>query len=111
MSLRPTDDREYIRDAAHTGGDGNPSTKTDTTKVVAMSGGEGAALPPAGTMSREFTEVFGYLIRRFFGFLFRSRGDNSWCLACARSLCFAFRGYVSWGHNVFFSFCFTFCIF
>jgi|TARA_B110001454_G_scaffold182143_1_gene176520 hypothetical protein len=68
MSLRPTDDREYIRDAAHTGGGGNPSTKTDTTKVVAMSGGDGAALPPAGTMSREFTEVFGYLIRRFFGF-------------------------------------------
>jgi len=68
MSLRPTDDREYIRDAAHTGGGGNPSTKTDTIKVVAMSGGEGAALPPAGTMSREFTEVFGYLIRRFFGF-------------------------------------------
>jgi hypothetical protein len=68
MSLRPTDDREYIRDAAHTGGGGNPTNKTDTTKVVALSGGEGAALPPAGTMSREFTEVFGYLIRRFFGF-------------------------------------------
>lgn len=68
MSMRPTDDREYIRDAARTGGGGDPSTKTDTTKVVAMSGGEGAALPPAGTMSREFTEVFGYLIRRFFGF-------------------------------------------
>lgn len=68
MSLRPTDDREYIRDAARTGGGRDPSAKTDTTKVVAMSGGEGAALPPAGTMSREFTEVFGYLIRRFFGF-------------------------------------------
>ena len=68
MSLRPTDDREYIRDAARTGGGGNPTNKTDTTKVVALSGGEGAALPPAGTMSREFTEVFGYLIRRFFGF-------------------------------------------
>jgi hypothetical protein len=68
MSLRPTDDREYIRDAARTGGGGDPVNKTDTTKVVAMSGGEGAALPPAGTMSREFTEVFGYLIRRFFGF-------------------------------------------
>ena len=70
MSMRPTDDPEYIRDAARTGGGGDPSTKTDTTKVVAMSGGEGAALPPAGTMSREFTEVFGYLIRRFFGFFF-----------------------------------------
>jgi len=68
MSLRPTDDREYIRDAARTGGGGDPAKKTDTTRVVAMSGGEGAALPPAGTMSREFTEVFGYLIRRFFGF-------------------------------------------
>ena len=68
MSMRPTDDREYIRDAASTSGGRDPSAKTDTTKVVAMSGGEGAALPPAGTMSREFTEVFGYLIRRFFGF-------------------------------------------
>ncbi|MCX8251249.1 MAG: hypothetical protein OTJ98_05265 [Dehalococcoidia bacterium] len=68
MSLRPTDDREYIRDAARTDGGGNLSTETDTTKVVAMSGGEGAALPPAGSMSREFTEVFNYLIRRFSGF-------------------------------------------
>jgi len=68
MSLRPTDDREYIRDAARTHSRGKLPTETDTTKVVAMSGGEGAALPPAGTMSREFTEVFGYLIRRFFGF-------------------------------------------
>ncbi len=68
MSLRPTDDREYIRDKARTSGGGDPSKKTDTTKVVAMSGGEGAALPPAGSMSREFTEVFGYFIRRFSGF-------------------------------------------
>jgi len=69
MSLRPTDDREYIREAARADGDGNLSTETNTSKVVATSGGEGAALPPAGTMSREFTEVFGYLIRRFLGFL------------------------------------------
>jgi hypothetical protein len=69
MSLRPTDDREYIREAARADGDGNLSTETNTSKVVATSGGEGAALPPAGTMSREFTEVFGYLTRRFLGFL------------------------------------------
>ena len=69
MSLRPTDDREYIREAARADGDGNLSTETNTSKVVATSGGEGAALPPAGTMSREFTEVFSYLARRFLGFL------------------------------------------
>ena len=51
MSMRPTGDREFLRHAAGTG-----------------TGGEGAALPPAGMMPREFTEVFGYLFRRFFGF-------------------------------------------
>ncbi len=67
MSMRPTDDSEYIRDTERRSG--SPATRTDTTKVVAFSGGDGGALPPAGTMSREFTEVFGYLVRRFFGFL------------------------------------------
>lgn len=68
MSMRPTEDPEYIRETQRRGsGGGNPS-RTDTTKVIALSGGDGTSLPPAGTMSREFTEVFGYLIRRFFGF-------------------------------------------
>lgn len=67
MSMRPTDEREYIRDTAHAGSNRDGS-KTDTTRVVTFAGGDGAALPPAGSMSREFTEVFGYLGRRVFGF-------------------------------------------
>ena len=67
MSMRPTDDREYIRDTARTGS-GNREPGTNTTRVVTIAGGEGAALPPAGTMSREFTEVFGYFGRRVCGF-------------------------------------------
>ena len=68
MSMRPTEDPEYIRETQRGSGGSNPSNPADTSKVVTMSGGDGTALPPAGTMSREFTEVFGYLIRRFFGF-------------------------------------------
>ncbi len=67
MSLRPTEDREYIRETQRRGGGNNP-LNTDTSRPVAFSGGDGGALPPAGTMSREITEVFGYLFRRFFGF-------------------------------------------
>ncbi len=65
MSMRPTDEREYIRDTARAGNKSG-GTDTDTTRVVTFAGGDGGALPPAGTMSREFTEVFGYLGRRFF---------------------------------------------
>ena len=68
MSLRPTEDREYIRETSRRTGGGNNQSNTDVTRPVAFSGGDGGALPPAGTMSRELTEVFGYLIRRFFGF-------------------------------------------
>ncbi len=67
MSMRPTDDREYIRDTAR-GGSKRGEPGTDQTRVVTFAGGDGAALPPAGTMSREFTEVFGYMLRRISGF-------------------------------------------
>ena len=66
MSMRPTDDREYIRDTARKAGPRD--TETDTTRVVTFAGGQGMVLPPAGSMSREFTEVFGYLGRKIFGF-------------------------------------------
>lgn len=68
MSLRPSDDREYIRETAKKGG--SRDTEIDTTRVVTFSGGAGGALPPAGSMSREMGEVFGYLFRRIFGFFF-----------------------------------------
>ncbi len=66
MSMRPTDEREYIRDTARAAGPRD--TETDTTRVVTVAGGQGVVLPPAGSMSREFTEVFGYMARRVCGF-------------------------------------------
>ena len=69
MSMRPNEEREYIRETARARNvRGGTESDTDTTKVVAISGGQGGALPPAGTMYREITEVFGYLGRRFWGF-------------------------------------------
>jgi hypothetical protein len=69
MSLRPNEERDYIRETARARNQsGGPQSDVDTTKVVTIGGGHGTALPPAGTMSREITEVFGYLGRRFWGF-------------------------------------------
>ena len=69
MSMRPNEDREYIRETARARNPrGGPDSDVDTTKVVTIGGGQGTALPPAGSMSRELTEVFGYLGRRFWGF-------------------------------------------
>ena len=68
MSMRPTEDPEYIRETQRKGSGGSNRSNAGTTKVIALSGGDGTSLPPAGTMSREFTEVFGYFIRRFIGF-------------------------------------------
>ena len=58
----------YIRETARRGA-GGASGQADTTRVVTFAGGDGAALPQGGTMSREFTEVFGYIGRQGFRFL------------------------------------------